>query len=103
VSSSRSFQPTNFPDSLFFHISAAAGQGCQMVYFQTKNPSLGKFWRVLQWKMGTGIFYVRPVLSNFRSFGIFNGTLVCFVVFGIFTPFWYILPRKIWQTCGGSG
>jgi hypothetical protein len=23
-------------------------QGCQMVYFQTKNPTLGKFWSVLQ-------------------------------------------------------
>jgi tRNA(Met) C34 N-acetyltransferase TmcA len=22
-------------------------QGCQMVYFQTKNPNLGKFWRIL--------------------------------------------------------
>jgi hypothetical protein len=26
-------------------------QGCQMVYFQTKNPNLGKFGRVLKWKM----------------------------------------------------
>jgi hypothetical protein len=26
-------------------------QGCQMAYFQTKNPDFGKFWRVLQWKM----------------------------------------------------
>jgi hypothetical protein len=26
-------------------------QGCQMVYFQTKNPNLGKFWRALDWKM----------------------------------------------------
>jgi hypothetical protein len=25
-------------------------QGCQMVYFQTKNPNLGIFWRVLEWK-----------------------------------------------------
>jgi hypothetical protein len=25
-------------------------QGCQMVCFQTKNPNLGKFWRVLQWR-----------------------------------------------------
>jgi hypothetical protein len=25
-------------------------QGCQMVYFQTKNPSMGKFWRALEWK-----------------------------------------------------
>jgi hypothetical protein len=25
----------------------AAIQGCQMAYFQTKNPNLGKFWRDL--------------------------------------------------------
>jgi hypothetical protein len=25
-------------------------QGCQMVYFQTKNPNLGKFGRALEWK-----------------------------------------------------
>jgi hypothetical protein len=31
-------------------------QGCQMVYFQTINPSLGKFWRVFQWKV-IGLFY----------------------------------------------
>jgi hypothetical protein len=24
-------------------------QGCQMAYFQNKNPNLGEFWRVLQW------------------------------------------------------
>jgi hypothetical protein len=32
-------------------VCCALDQGCQMVYFQTKNPKLGKFWRVLQWKM----------------------------------------------------
>jgi hypothetical protein len=26
-------------------------------YFQTKNPNLGKFWRVLQWEMLAYIFY----------------------------------------------
>jgi hypothetical protein len=26
-------------------------QGCQMVYFQTKNPNFGKFLRVLQWTL----------------------------------------------------
>jgi hypothetical protein len=26
-------------------------QGCQMAYYQTKNPDLGKFWRVLKWKI----------------------------------------------------
>jgi glucan biosynthesis protein len=27
-------------------------QGCQMEYFQTKNPNLGKLWRVLQCPFG---------------------------------------------------
>jgi hypothetical protein len=30
-----------------FHSSLS--QGCQMVYFQTKNPNLGKFWRAFNW------------------------------------------------------
>jgi hypothetical protein len=25
-------------------------QVCQMVYFHTKNPNLGKFWTALEWK-----------------------------------------------------
>jgi hypothetical protein len=29
-------------------------QGCQMVYFQTKNPKLGKFWRASALKMFYG-------------------------------------------------
>jgi hypothetical protein len=29
----------------------SVSQGCQMALFQTKNPDLDKFWRVLQWKM----------------------------------------------------
>jgi hypothetical protein len=33
----------------------AVHQGCQMVYFKTKNPELGKFWRALDWK--NDIFY----------------------------------------------
>jgi hypothetical protein len=28
-----------------------------MVYFQTKNPNLGKFWRALEWKMLVYVFY----------------------------------------------
>jgi hypothetical protein len=45
------------------------GQGCQMAYFQTRNPYLGKFLTDLQWKM----------LVYFRQFGIFYGFLVYFV------------------------
>jgi hypothetical protein len=36
----------------------AAGQGCQMACFQTKNPNLGKFWRGLYWKM---LIYFMPI------------------------------------------
>jgi hypothetical protein len=46
-----------------------------MVYFQTQNPNLGKFWRVLQWKM---LVYFIAIWSIFRPFGIFCGTFVIF-------------------------
>jgi hypothetical protein len=41
-------------------------QGCQMVYFQPKNPNLGKFWMALEWKMFVYItaiwnIYVLPI------------------------------------------
>jgi hypothetical protein len=55
-----------------------------MVHFQTKNPNLGKFWKVLQWKM-FGIF--RAILSISRPTGVFYGHLVHFVVI------WYIFTR----------
>jgi hypothetical protein len=67
-----------------------------MVYFQTKNPNLGKFRRVLQRKMSVYIFYGHCVYFTaiwyiLWPFGIFYGRLV------IFSPFWYVAPRKIWQ------
>jgi hypothetical protein len=40
-------------------------QGCQMVYFKTKNSNLGIFWRVLEWTM----YILRP-------FGIIYGRWV---------------------------
>jgi hypothetical protein len=43
-----------------------AMQGCQMVYFQTKNPNLGKFWRALEWKM---IIYYMIIWNILRPFG----------------------------------
>jgi hypothetical protein len=70
-------------------------EGCQMAYFQTKNPNLGKFW--MGWEMGNvDIFYDHLVY--------FTAVLVYFVtswyilwLFGTFLPFWYVVPRKIWQ------
>jgi hypothetical protein len=47
-------------------------------------------------------------LEYLSIFGIFCGYLIYFVViwyilwlFGIFSPFWYDVPRKIWQPCPG--
>jgi hypothetical protein len=54
-------------------VVCGAYQGCQMVYFQTKNPNLGKFGRVLQWKM---LVYFMAIWYILRSFGIVCGVLV---------------------------
>jgi hypothetical protein len=70
-----------------------------MVYFQTQNHDLGKFGWVLEWNMllyvlfghCTAIYYIYCYLVYFWPFGIFYGYLVNFF------PFWYVVPRKIWQ------
>jgi hypothetical protein len=41
--------------------------------FQTKNPNLGKIWRVLEWKM---LQYFMTIGNIFRSFGIIYSRLV---------------------------
>jgi hypothetical protein len=48
-------------------------------------------------------------LSILLPFGLFYGHLVCFKViwyilwlFGIVPPFWYVVPRKIWQHWFGT-
>jgi hypothetical protein len=71
-----------------------------MVYFQTKNPHLGKFWRVFQWEM---LVYFIAVWSILRAIGIFvaNWYFYCHLVY--FFPFWYVEERKIWQPCFGCG
>jgi hypothetical protein len=52
------------------------GQGCQMVYFQTKNPNLGIFWRDL----------------NIEDVGLFYGPLGLFYCNLVYIlAFWYIL------------
>jgi hypothetical protein len=66
---------------LFFLLRAIlqrqhSSQGCQMVCFLTKNTNLGKFWRVLQWKM---LVYFMADWSILRPFGIFCGHLIYFM------------------------
>jgi hypothetical protein len=67
--------------------------GCQMVhiYFETKNPSLGKFGRALEWKR---LVYSLAIWNILRTFGYLGATYVLY-----FPPFWYIVSRKIWQPC----
>jgi hypothetical protein len=48
-----------------------------MVYFQTKNRNLGKFWRALQWKI---FVYFIDIWSILQPLDIFYGHLVYFVV-----------------------
>jgi hypothetical protein len=58
-----------------------------MVSFQNKNQNLGKFWRVLQWKMMAYIKDTSTILRSFATFygyfGIVCGNLVYFIPFGI--------------------
>jgi hypothetical protein len=58
-------------------------QGCQMVYFQTKNSNLGKFCRALNWKM---LIYFMVIWNILRAFGMVNYCLVHFMFI------WYIFP-----------
>jgi hypothetical protein len=63
-----------------------------MVYFQTENPNLGTFWRVLAWQMllyFTIIWNIfMAILHNLWQFGIVCGHLVYLF------PFWYVWTKK---------
>jgi hypothetical protein len=54
-----------------------------MVYFQTKNTTLGKFWTILHWKI---LEHFMDTWSNLRPLGLFcgfYGHLVYFSRFGM--------------------
>jgi hypothetical protein len=67
-----------------------------MVYFKTKNPNLGNFGRVLQWKMLVYVFYGHVVYFTAIWYILWTFGIIC-GKFGIFFPFWYVVPGKIWQ------
>jgi hypothetical protein len=66
-------------------------QVCQMDCFQTKNCNLGKFWRVLLWKI---LLYFITIWSSLRPLEIFYGHLVYFVVSGYIFPRFGILDQE---------
>jgi hypothetical protein len=63
-------------------------QGCQIAYFQAKNPNLGKILRVLGSCNGSCCYILCP-------FGLFYGNLVYFVaisyILGLFGNFFPVL------------
>jgi hypothetical protein len=64
-------------------------QGCQMVYFLTKIPNLGRFWRVSQRKMlvyNMAMVYFTDNWYIIWSFGVFYGHLEYFMAI------WYVAP-----------
>jgi hypothetical protein len=65
-----------FSDDIFVGSSVA----CQMVYFQTKNPNLGKFWRALDLQK---CIHFTDIWDLLRSLGTFCVHLVHFSNFGI--------------------
>jgi hypothetical protein len=62
----------------------ALNQGCQIVYFQTRNINLCKFWSALDWKI---LMFFMAICNILWTFGIFYDHLVTFYVFfGTFFP-----------------
>jgi hypothetical protein len=69
--------------ALCFAVEPGGIQGCPMFSLQNKNPTLGKFWRVLQWKI---LAYFMTIWFFLQPLDIFYGHLVYFMVI------WYISP-----------
>jgi hypothetical protein len=62
-------------------------QGCQLVYFHTKNPNLGIFWRALEWNLLVYVFYdhweyFASIWNILWPFGVVCGHLLSFFSFG---------------------
>jgi hypothetical protein len=70
--------------------------------FSNQKAQFGQISECLA-KKDVGIFYghlvyFTAIWSISLAFGIFYGHLVYFVAhFGKFFPFWFVVPRKIWQ------
>jgi hypothetical protein len=68
-----------------------------MAYLLSKNPNLGKFGRVLQWKM---LVYYMGICYILWPFDIFCGYLLYFVIiWHIFSRFGTLYKENIRQRC----
>jgi hypothetical protein len=75
--------------------SCDLNRGCQMAYFQTKIP----IWVNVggSWNGSCQYPYFIAFGSILRPFCIFWGHLLYFMFLVYSFPFWYVVPRKIWQ------
>jgi hypothetical protein len=74
-------------------------QGSQMVCFRTKNPTLGKFWRVLQRKI---LAYFMNIWSILRHYKYFMAIWYILWLFGIFSPVLVSCTKKNLATLSES-
>jgi hypothetical protein len=66
-----------YVNATWVYLTLSPLQGCQMVYFQTKNPNFGKFLRVWQWKM---LLYFMDIWTILQQISMLYGHLVYFMV-----------------------
>jgi hypothetical protein len=75
-------------------IHDSTSQGCQLVYFLTKNSHFYTFSRASEWK----------IWVNFVAICYLEGRVIfmdiCKILWSVDTfPFWYVVLRNIWQHC----
>jgi hypothetical protein len=101
---SRVWKPVeNLPRKLFFgqyilHSLGDAHQGCQMFVFKPKiqiwvnfgGSCNGRWWCIFYGHL----VHFTVFCYILSTFGIVRGNM-----YGIFFPFWYFVPRTIWQPC----
>jgi hypothetical protein len=81
-------------------VEKSVRQCCQMVYFKTKSPSLGIFWRALEWKM---LVYFLAIGYNLWQFVYVPTAVWCSLwSFGIYFPYWYVWTNEISGNPGHS-
>jgi hypothetical protein len=59
-----------------------------MAYFHSKNHSLSKCWRALEWKMMVYLIRIWNILVYFGAIGY------SLLSFGISFPSWYVCTKK---------
>jgi hypothetical protein len=75
--------------------TASKATGLPDGLFANQNSNLGRFWRALQWEETVGI------INGHLEYGTAIWYTVWYISFSFstyFHPFWYVAPRKIWQS-----